>query len=73
MASALEIKEKGLVGKIFLPDTTEPRSAIVVLSGSDGGFYENEAKLLAFIDLWGFDHVSPGCGRLSNLQAAPML
>lgn len=42
-----EIREEGLVGKIFYPPTSEKKPAILVLSGSDGGFYESRAKSFA--------------------------
>lgn len=43
----LNIKENGIIGKLFLPKTSEPRPAVIVLSGSDGGFYEPAAKAFA--------------------------
>ena len=42
-----DIREHGVVGKLFLPDVSEPRPAIIVFSGSDGGFHERQAKLFA--------------------------
>lgn len=42
-----DIKEKGLVGKLFEPEGEGRRPALLVLSGSDGGIPENEAALLA--------------------------
>ncbi len=47
MVSVLNIKENGIVGKLFLPDTSEPRPAIIVLSGSYGGCYEYAARAFA--------------------------
>ena len=47
MINVLDIKEAGVVGKLFLPDTFEPRPAIIVLSGSYGGFYEFAARSFA--------------------------
>ncbi len=44
---SLDINEDGVVGKIFFPDATETRPAIIVFSGSDGGFNERQAKLFA--------------------------
>lgn len=44
---ALDIREQGVVGKIFFPDTFEKSPAIIVFSGSDGGFHERQAKLFA--------------------------
>ncbi len=42
-----EIKENGLVGKLFEPAGSEKRPGLLVLSGSEGGFSETEAALLA--------------------------
>lgn len=42
-----EINEEGVVGKMFLPNTSEPRPAVIVFSGSDGGFNERQAQLFA--------------------------
>ncbi len=44
---ALDVREQGVVGKIFFPDTSEESPAIIVFSGSDGGFHESQAKLFA--------------------------
>ncbi|MFQ5729140.1 MAG: acyl-CoA thioester hydrolase/BAAT C-terminal domain-containing protein [Waddliaceae bacterium] len=43
----LDIREQGVVGKIFFPDNTEKAPAIIIFSGSDGGFNERQAKLFA--------------------------
>lgn len=42
-----EIRENGIVGKIYYPNAKGPRPAIILLSGSDGGFHERSAKLFA--------------------------
>lgn len=47
MVNSLDVKQRGVVGKIFFPDSSEPRPAIITLSGSSGGFYEGPAKLFA--------------------------
>lgn len=44
---ALDIREQGVIGKIFFPDTPGKAPAIIVFSGSDGGFHERQAKLFA--------------------------
>lgn len=44
---AVDVRESGVIGKIFFPDTPEQRPAIIVFSGSDGGFHERQAKLFA--------------------------
>lgn len=44
---SIDVREEGIVGKMFLPDTSEPRPAIIVLSGSDGGLYEGQAEAFA--------------------------
>jgi dienelactone hydrolase len=41
------ISEQGIVAKIFYPDCNEPRQAVIVLSGSDGGFHDIKAKMFA--------------------------
>lgn len=41
------IREDGIVGKLFLPDAEEPKPAVIVFSGSDGGFHERQAALFA--------------------------
>lgn len=43
----LNVRERGVIGKIFFPDTSEKAPAIIVFSGSDGGFHERQAKLFA--------------------------
>lgn len=45
--TTFEIKEQGVVGKIFFPNTPEKKPAIIVFSGSDGGFHERQARLFA--------------------------
>ncbi len=47
MVTSIDANESGIVAKIFLPECSEPRPAIIVLSGSDGGFYESVAQLFA--------------------------
>jgi len=43
-----EIREDGLVGKLYTPgDHSNPKGAIIVLSGSEGGFRAEQAALLA--------------------------
>jgi dienelactone hydrolase len=43
----IDIREQGIVAKLFLPNTGEPRPAVIVLSGSCGGFCEPVAQVLA--------------------------
>lgn len=43
----LDVRERGIVGKIFFPNTSVKRPAIIVFSGSDGGFHERQAMLFA--------------------------
>lgn len=47
LIKVVDVNEQGVVGKIFLPDTAEKRPAIIVFSGSDGGFHERQARLFA--------------------------
>ena len=47
MIDQQEIKEHGVVGKLFLPKEAEQRPAIIVFSGSDGGFHARQAELFA--------------------------
>jgi dienelactone hydrolase len=47
MVSSKVIKEEGVVGTIFIPDTTDPRPAVIVLTGSNGGTNELAAKAFA--------------------------
>lgn len=47
MITSRDINENGVVAKIFYPETSEPCPAIIVLSGSDGGFYEHAAQSFA--------------------------
>lgn len=44
---AIDVRENGVVGKLFFPNTSEKRAAVVVFGGSDGGFNEAPAKLFA--------------------------
>lgn len=41
------MQEDGIVGKIFCPETTEARPAVIVLTGSNGGINEAAAKAFA--------------------------
>ncbi|MBI5284865.1 MAG: acyl-CoA thioesterase/BAAT N-terminal domain-containing protein [Chloroflexi bacterium] len=41
------VREQGLVGTLFRPDSDGPRPAIIVLGGSEGGLSELPAALLA--------------------------
>ncbi len=43
----IPVREQGLVGTLFLPDSDGPRPAIIVLGGSEGGLWEGPAALLA--------------------------
>lgn len=47
MINTRDIRENGLVGKLFMPETSDPRPAVIVFSGSDGGFHERQARLFA--------------------------
>lgn len=47
MIDQRDIREDGIVGKLFLPNVAEQRPAIIVLSGSDGGFHVRPAELFA--------------------------
>lgn len=47
MIQSVDVRENGVIGKLFLPNVEEPRPAIVVFSGSDGGFYESLAQRFA--------------------------
>ncbi len=47
MVSVRDIRENGVIAKLFLPNTSEPRHAIIVLHGSCGGFYETVAQIFA--------------------------
>ena len=40
-------EDDGVVGKIFFPDTSESRSAVIVFTGSNGGINELAARLFA--------------------------
>ena len=42
-----EIRENGIAGVLFAPPSKTPLPVIITLSGSNGGFSENRAKLLA--------------------------
>lgn len=42
-----DIRENGLVGSLFIPQSDKPLPVIITLSGSNGGLGENRAKLLA--------------------------
>lgn len=43
----IEVKEEGVVGTLFLPEGTEKRPVILVLSGSEGGTFEPAAAQYA--------------------------
>ncbi len=43
----IDVRENGLVGVLFLPQSERPLPVIITLSGSNGGLSENRAKLLA--------------------------
>src|SRR3989338_1266206 len=43
----IDVRENGLVGALFLPQSERPLPVIITLSGSNGGLSENRAKLLA--------------------------
>ena len=43
----IEIKEKGVIGTLFLPQGNEKRAAIIVLGGSEGGKFEPAAAQYA--------------------------
>lgn len=47
MIDQQEIREQGVVGKLFLPKEAQQRPAILVFSGSDGGFHARQAELFA--------------------------
>jgi len=43
----VEVREEGLTGVLFLPAEPDPRPAVIVLGGGDGGLLEHGAALLA--------------------------
>lgn len=43
----IDVKEPGVVAKLYVPELDAPRPAVVVLGGSDGGFFESAAKAFA--------------------------
>ncbi len=43
----IDVRENGLIGALFLPQSERPLPVIIILSGSNGGLSENRAKLLA--------------------------
>ncbi|MFA6409057.1 MAG: alpha/beta fold hydrolase [Gammaproteobacteria bacterium] len=43
----IDIKEHGIIAKLFLPEANEPRPAVIILGGSGGGFDEPIARLFA--------------------------
>ena len=47
MIAQRDIREDGIVGKLFLPNVSEQRPAIIVFSGSDGAFHVRQAELFA--------------------------
>jgi dienelactone hydrolase len=68
-----DVREKGLVGTLFVPETRTPLPVIITLSGSNGGLSENRAKLLASngfavfaLGYFGVDGLPP------NLQDIPL-
>jgi len=68
-----DIRENGLVGTLFVPQSVHPLPVIITLGGSDGGLSENRAKLLAAN---GFAVFALGYFRVeglpSNLQDIPL-
>lgn len=69
----IEVRENGLVGALFSPQSERPLPVIITLSGSNGGLSENRAKLLASngfavfaLGYFGVD------GLPSNLQDIPL-
>lgn len=69
----IDVRENGLVGALFLPQSEAPLPVIITLSGSNGGFNENRAKLLASN---GFAVLALGYFRVEglpwNLQEIPL-
>lgn len=67
-----EIREEGLVGKLFFPKKL-PAPAVIAFSGSDGGFHERAASLFAeagFVSLaLAFFHAE---GLPDNLENIPL-
>ena len=67
------IEESGLKGILFLPSSPQPLPAIITLTGSNGGFGENRAQLLAS---HGFAVLALGYfgveGLPANLQDIPL-
>jgi dienelactone hydrolase len=45
--TAIEVREQGLVGTLFMPPGEGPRATIITLNGSDGGKRDSTAALLA--------------------------
>lgn len=43
----IEVKERGLVGAVYLPATKGPHPAVMILNGSGGGINEHRAALYA--------------------------
>jgi len=43
----IDVKEPGVVAKLYLSESNEPRPAVVVLGGSNGGFFEPVAQSFA--------------------------
>lgn len=41
------VREQGLAGTLFLPETSEPQPGIIVVGGSGGGLREHQAALFA--------------------------
>lgn len=70
---AIEVREQGVVGKMFFPATLEKKPAVIVFSGSDGGFHERQAQLFAeegYISLaLAFFHAD---GLPENLENIPL-
>lgn len=45
--SRIEVRERGLVGTLYRPDTGERLPGVVLLGGAEGGMHEDDAALLA--------------------------
>lgn len=69
----IDVREDGLVGALFVPQSEKPLPVIITISGSNGGLSENRAKLLASngfavfaLGYFGVDGLPP------NLQDIPL-
>ena len=69
----IDVRERGLVATLFLPESKKPLPVVVTLAGADGGLGETRGKLLASN---GFAVLSLGYfgveGLPSNLQDIPL-